>query len=167
MKSLVKFGLSAIALCSLVACGAKSVSYEEFNKAATEAVAKTHEFTKATLSGEGEDGEKINFEYKLSGHVYSTNDAMGLAYVGMLNSLDPVSMGASIHAQEGQEGTSVSYYTSGLRIVAKATIDEDGAKYESKGELEWNEFGLITSFNESIKADGETEAMSFTVSYSK
>lgn len=167
MKNLVRFGLSALTLCSLVACGGGSVSYEDFNKAATEAMVKTHEFTKATLSGEGEDGEAINVEFKLSGHMYSTNDAMGLAYVGMLNSLDPVSMGASIHAQEGQEGTSVSYYTSGLRIVAKATIDEGGAKYKSNGELKWNEFGLITSFDESITTGGETEAMSFTVSYSK
>lgn len=166
MKKGLRFAsLLAVCLFSLTSCG--EASFADFKSKASAALEKEVEYTKGTVSGTyvattdtSKTENKISADLLVSGHIVSPAkfNASDVKYAAMVTAL-------GLSSYTVTEDTDAKYYAGNDFKFVKEITDDDGTK--STNTINWNENGLLTSY-EGVYTAGSTKAKyKITVSYSK
>lgn len=162
-----KFGKVALCLScvALLAGCAKTVTYDDFHKAAT--AVETNPYTTAHMTGTVKSSSsdttsetKIDSTFTYSSSLWQAKELVSKdsVYAILLNTNIAASVGNS---------DSITYYTgNGFKVVYKdTTTDSDTGKTTTNytGTWEWNEYGYLTSIN----GNAESSKYNIKVSYSK
>ena len=162
-KSIRSLALLGVCALSLTACG--EVTFSDFQTKATEALKKDVEYKTATVSGtvktksdSSSSESKISATLNVNGHI--------LTPASLSDTVTSVIVTAfGLGTFSAAENTSYKYYAgSTFKVSYEETYSDD-----SKGtsEIQWNEYGLVTSIKANGTGSNSSSTYNLKVSYSK